>query len=241
MIASGMTAPRPLKILKKKPSSELEQSSGSRKKLKWAKVVDTPLNDERLSVNIQVGGPATIIEINLCHTKSMCHYIRSHHEAMRKVANPRRCIGYLEIPQMYMHRFYVREKDLRIERHVSKMHSIFDAMRCDVENALDMNDQIRIAHRISRAILQYNDTPWLNSRWHLRDMRFFGLEDDLNEDTQKTLHVSSELSPPNNNSTTRCSMEDIQGTRNTVSDEIRYGINNMTLFFLGVALLEIAH
>jgi hypothetical protein len=36
-------------------------------------------------------------------------------------------------------------------------------------------------------------------------------------------------------------MEDIQVTRNTVSDKIRYGINNMTLFFLGVALLEIAH
>src|SRR5690349_14241955 len=55
------------------------------------------------------------------------------------------------------------------------------------------------------------------------------------------MNVSSELSPTNKNSTTRCSMEDIQVTRNTVSDKIRYGINNMTLFFLGVALLEIAH
>ncbi|KAG9198183.1 hypothetical protein G6514_010399 [Epicoccum nigrum] len=134
-----------------------------------------------------------------------------------------------------------KEKDLRIERHVSKLHSIFDAMRCDVEDALDITDQTRLAHRTSRAILQYNDTPWLTSRWRLRDMKYFGLEDDLSEDAQKTLHVSSELSPPKVSSTMRCHMKGVQGTQDTVSDEIRYGINNMILFFLGVALLEIAH
>ena len=72
----------------------------------------------------------------------MCHYVRSHHEAMKEAANTGQCIGYLETPQMYKHRFYVRERDLRIERHVSKLHSIFDAMRCDVpvEDALNITD-----------------------------------------------------------------------------------------------------
>ena len=240
-VSTGTNVLPPAQILKKKPSCELEQSPGSRKRLKWAKVIDASSKDECPPVNIAVGAPATIIKINLCQTKSMCHYIRSHDEAMRETANVKRCIGYLETPQMYKHRFYVRERDLRVERHVSKLHSIFDAMRCDIEDTLDITDQVRLAHRTSRAILQYNNTPWLNSRWRLRDMKFFGLKDDLNEDALKTLHVSSQLSPPKNDSTTRCFMEDIQGTQNTVSDEIRYGINNTTLFFLGVALLEIAH
>ena len=240
-ISVGTIAPHPINVPKKKHSSEIEQSPGSRKRLKWAKVIDASSKDEFIPVKKAVGAPATIIEINLCQTKNMCHYIRSHDEAMRETANVKRCIGYLETPQMYKHRFYVRERDLRIERHVSKLHSIFDSMRCDIEDTLDITDQVRLAHRTSRAILQYNNTPWLNSRWRLRDMKFFGLKDDLNEDALKTLHVSSQLSPPKNDSTTRCFMEDIQGTQNIVSDEIRYGINNMTLFFLGVALLEIAH
>jgi hypothetical protein len=238
---TGTNAPHPAQILKKKPSSELKQSSSSRKRSKRAKVIDASSNDECIPLNSTVGALATTIEINLCQTKNMCHYIRGHHDAMRETANSRRCIGYLETPQMYKHRFYVREKQLRIERHVSKLHSIFDAMRCDVKNSLNMTDQVRLAHRASRAILQYNNTPWLNSRWRLYDMKFFGRKDDLNEDALKTLHVSSQLSPPKSDSTTGCHMEDIQETRDTVSDEIRYGINNVTLFFLGVALLEIAH
>ena len=60
---------------------------------------------------------------------------------------------------MYKHRFYVRERDLRIERHVSKLHSIFDAMRCDIEDAWDITAQARLAHRALRAILQYNHMP----------------------------------------------------------------------------------
>lgn len=173
----------------------------------------------------------------------MCHYVRSHHEAMKEAANTGQCIGYLETPRTNKHRFYVDETNPRIERHVNQLHSIFDAMRCDVpvEDALNITDQVRLAHRTSRANLQYNSTPWLNSRWRLRDMKFFGSKDDLNEHAQKTLHVSSQLSRPKKGLTSTCHMEDTQGTQDTVSDEIHYGISNMPLFFLGVALLEIAH
>ncbi|KAF2998007.1 hypothetical protein E8E13_007355 [Curvularia kusanoi] len=177
-----------ISVLKKKPSSELQQTSGSRKRTKLAKVV-----------------------------------------------------GYLESPQMYKHRFYFQENDLHIQRNVSELHSIFDVMRYDAEDALDIVDQIKLAHRASKAILQYNNTPWLDSRWRLRDLKYFGLKDLLDEDALKTLHVSSQLSSPKDNSTTRCHMEDVQETQDSVSYEVRYGINNMSLFFLGVALLEIAH
>ncbi|KAF3033695.1 hypothetical protein E8E12_004401 [Didymella heteroderae] len=36
-------------------------------------------------------------------------------------------------------------------------------------------------------------------------------------------------------------MDDVKHTVHTVSEQVQYGINNTTLFFLGVALLEIAH
>lgn len=72
----------------------------------------------------------------------MCHYVRSHHEAMKEAANTGQCIGYLETPRTNKHRFYVEETNPRIERHVNQLHSIFDAMRCDVpvEDALNITD-----------------------------------------------------------------------------------------------------
>ena len=110
-----------------------------------------------------------------------------------------------------------------------KSHSTFDAMRCDIEDAWDITAQARLAHRALRAILQYNNMPWLNSRRCLRVVRSFGLEDNLNEDA---------LSSPKNDSTTRSLLKHIQGTQ---SNEIRYSINNVTLSFVGAASLEIAH
>lgn len=180
--------------------------------------------------------PLKLVEVNLCQTKNMCRYIRSH-----AAANAQRCLGYLESPQMYKHIFFFHESDQRATRQVSRLHSVFDVMRYDAEEAMSIEDQLRLAYKTSRAILRYNNTPWLNTRWRLGDIKYFGPPKSLDEDALKTLHVSSQLSSQTEMPPLTCRMEDLQESQDTVSDEIRYGISNVTLFFLGVALLEIAH
>ncbi|UPX11403.1 uncharacterized protein EKO05_0002009 [Ascochyta rabiei] len=242
LLSLEILAPCAVNTLKKKASSELKRSSTSCKKVKQIRAINVPPIDYIVPTSMSSTIPMKIIEVNFSQTKNMCHYIRSHHEAMRAAANTKRCIGFLDSPQMYRHLFYVQEDDQRINRHASKLYSIFDVMRYDAEEALSVEDQLRLAHKTSRAILQYNNTPWLNSRWRLQDIKYFGPNDCLDDDALKTLHVSSQLSSPTQKPGATCHMEDVQQKiQNAVSDEIRYGINNMTLFFLGVALLEIAH
>lgn len=240
-LSLGLLASCPVNVLKKKPSSDLERSIGPCKKLKQTNITDDSSAATVLPIGVPTAVPMRIIEFNLCRTKNMCRYIRNHHETMQQAANAKRCIGYLESPQMYRHHFYFRDNDLSVGRDATKLHSVFDVMRCDVVDAMSIEDQLRLAHKTSRAILQYNDTPWLSNRWRLRDMRYFGPNDALDEYALKTLHVSSQLSSPTDKPTVAYQMEDVQGDQFVVSDEIRYGINNVPLFFLGVALLEIAH
>ncbi|KAF3052262.1 hypothetical protein E8E11_011472 [Didymella keratinophila] len=62
-----------------------------------------------------------------------------------------------------------------------------------------------------------------------------------NTSALKTLHLSSQISAPRVITASTIPMDGIERGTGAISDQIRYGINNTTLFFLGVALLEIAH
>jgi hypothetical protein len=145
---------------------------------------------------------------------------------------------------MYKHKFYLRDKRIAANKpsgvqDINTVLSIFDIMRQDPDDFLQQEDQLRLAHRAALAILQYNDTPWFAARWRLGDLSYFGTHQKFDETTLKTLHLSSQITSPTQNNSGTGAMEGI--TETTVSDEIRYGINNLPLFFLGVALLEIAH
>jgi len=171
----------------------------------------------------------------------MCHYLKRNYGLYTSSA-PKDCLGYLETPcQMYKHKFYLRKRGLNTGAvqvpEQTTVYSIFDTMRHISDNALKPDDQLRLAHKAAVAILQYNDTPWLAERWRLSNMSYFGSRHTFDDTALKTLHLSSQMSQPNAMSNTAV-MEDVQ---TTVSDELKYGINNTPLFFLGVALLEIAH
>lgn len=112
-------------------------------------------------------------------------------------------------------------------------------MQQDPDDVLLVEDQLRLAHKAALAILQYTDTPWMTDRWRLGNMSYFGSTQTLDEAALETLHLSSQLSALNQPKSHAVVMEGV--TETVVSDEIRYGINNLPLFFLGVALLEIAH
>ncbi|XPS72503.1 hypothetical protein M3J09_004668 [Ascochyta lentis] len=229
---------------KKKALPDPSQQPHCRKRAKRVHFADStivPLTDPVMTVEASSIAP---FEVNLCQQKDICHYLRQTTKSSN-AARATHCLGYLETPQTYKHRFYLRQTQAAntapTDSTVTTVYSLFDMMRKDADDIVTIDDQFKLAHKTALAMLQYNKTPWLNERWRLRDINYFGSKDSFDENTLKSLHLSSQISAPHKPTPTAANMEGIQGPAQTVSEEMQYGINNVTLFFLGVALLEIAH
>ncbi|KZM18912.1 hypothetical protein ST47_g9943 [Ascochyta rabiei] len=124
---------------------------------------------------------------------------------------------------------------------VSTIYSLFDMMRKEADDTMETEDQLKLAHKTALAMLQYNDTPWLNERWRLGDLNYFRSKGAFDETAFNSLHLSSQIPAPQRPTPIAANMEGIQGPAKIISEKVQYGINNVTLFFLGVALLEIAY
>lgn len=131
--------------------------------------------------------------------------------------------------------------------------SLHDVIRQPVDETISMINQLNLARRIVTGVLQYHSTPWLDDTWGLQDVWFFGTRTDVSDQALCTLHLAKELAhcpqtPPSscNNSI----MEGIErsdtltncvSTTSVENAMLLYGIRNMTLYNLGVALLEIGY
>ncbi|KAB2571826.1 hypothetical protein DBV05_g9485 [Lasiodiplodia theobromae] len=120
-----------------------------------------------------------------------------------------------------------------------------------IKKAKKRLERLVLAHKLASTILQYYLTPWLSEDWRLRDISFFGnvnepSPDDLVQDLQ-TLHLTTQFPQKNPDpsdpqpvqSTNSAQHLDSIVTKPTY--RYNYGIRNMTLAKLGLALLEIGH
>lgn len=139
--------------LKNKPSSDLHQSS--RKKAKRVHFGDLPVPTAVVPKSL-VQVPTS--EFNLCHEKNICEHLQKNY-CLPGQSTTKRCIGYLETPQMYKHSFYLRDEVAAKSKsggtQVSTINSVFDAMRYDADDALAIEDQLKLAHKTALALLQF--------------------------------------------------------------------------------------
>ncbi|KAE8845897.1 hypothetical protein PTNB73_01878 [Pyrenophora teres f. teres] len=236
-LPAGIYNTSPTNTLKKKASSDLAQPTISRKKAKRVHFGDETAASSVTPSTLATAVSPITIHLNLCLEKSICNYLKRSYRACGG-SPTKNCVGYLETPQLYKHMFFARHKTPNIPEY-NTVYSVFDIMQQEADDALDVQDQLKLAHKAAVAILQYNNTPWLPERWRLNQLGYFGSGTNFDETALKTLHLSSQISTPHQ-SIPPTAMDGIEAA-NQVSDEIRYGINNLPLFFLGVALLEIAH
>jgi hypothetical protein len=246
--------------LKKKASTDLVQVVACKKtKKKHVRFTDITLEPETIcytesSTNdVSAGITKTIAHqtssgINLCQTKNFCHYLKQNVQLCSESLTKHHCVGYLESPHMYRHMFYLQNKELSLSKNPdrrpdrpeeSSVMSVLDLIGQGVDDTLTMVDQLKLAHKTALAILQFNATPWLVQRWRLKDLSYFGNRNTFDEEALKTLHLSSQISSVVKLETV--TMEGVEEVVGAFSEEDYFGINNTTLFFLGVALLELAH
>lgn len=185
--------------------------------------------------------PQQVPTPNLCKSKDLCQDIfkragscYSHKEA---------CIGYLDANGNLRHQLMAAsdKESTAIQtcaRSTSKLASILEPSRT---TSLTVLEQMKLALRIARSMLQYHSTPWWRSSWSLADLSYFDISNELSN-SLATLHIDTKL-PRDRDALT---MEDIHhrvaaAAEDDKDDDSRLfcGIRNVTIYNLGVALLQI--
>ncbi|RYP34645.1 hypothetical protein DL767_004205 [Monosporascus sp. MG133] len=116
-----------------------------------------------------------------------------------------------------------------------------------IDYALSVPQQLRLALIIARGMLQLHDTPRWRHYWTLQDLSYFHNDDNLAE-SLSTLHVSTEL-VTRQNSVANGIPDEIPPSSKEAAPlcdgvkeaQLTYGIRNITVYSLGVALLEIGY
>jgi hypothetical protein len=100
---------------------------------------------------------------------------------------------------------------------------------------LQILQQIILAQKLAEAVLQYHSTPWLPQTWTLQDVAYFKdtTQSDKKDisDALQSLHLSNHFLDQ--------ARLDAKANERSVDLKHTYGIRNLTLAKLGVALLEI--
>jgi hypothetical protein len=192
--------------------------------------------------------PLTTV-IDLCQSRNVCHHLKHHTNSCRD-SQSNQCVGYLDSRNQFRHLFYCpspRSTLTNLEGSDSSRRflSLEDVMRQTPSDTLDLADQLKLAIKLTKGVLQFHSTPWLEEGWRIQDLAFFEHRNQLSEVDFDTLHLTSELSNRNPKETPPLTvMEGVESTSlaSLIPFEdpaIDLGINNLTLFNLGAALLQI--
>lgn len=159
-----------------------------------------------------------------------------------------KCLGYLETPDLFKLFFY--DGGPRTPAAIRAHNPLDDgtiSLRELIQD-LSMSKQLELAHKLATAVLQYHSTPWLADDWDVRDLSVFGSRQPGVEPALqdfRTLHVSAQFSE--GTTAPIQAMEGIEShhgpTRLATTEDVQilYGIGNMSLASLGLALLGIGY
>ncbi|PVH91505.1 hypothetical protein DM02DRAFT_663933 [Periconia macrospinosa] len=163
-----------------------------------------------------------------CHLNSFCFTAGSNNS----------CLGYLETneqPKNFKFIFYDAGKLRRFKIAQEPANKMFRPVG-SILAKLQILHHLEMARRLATEMLRYHPTAWLCPDWSVNDISCFGNVDhtsneDINEALQ-TLHLSTRFSPQSSTHVLRKPHDENQL-------KYLYGIRNLTLAKLGVALLEI--
>jgi hypothetical protein len=208
----------------------------AKKRVRFHSEMDGNEKDATAHSQKRVDVPAQEIT-GLCHSTldlrtangGLCgHFFETR---LKQLANSAEsCLGYLEIERLCKLVFY----NAGDPSHNPDDHTLKGVIHLKkVLAGLDMVRQLRLALKVSKAVLSFHTTPWLPPNWQLQDLAFFGEAhrdlDSVFEDL-RTLHFTAEIPRGSQRK------NDVSATEH---ERNNYNIRNLTLANLGIALLEI--
>jgi hypothetical protein len=121
------------------------------------------------------------------------------------------------------------------------------------DGAVSVVQQYKLALKLTQAVLQFQSTPWFQDKWNMQQLLVLPEADDSTDELRlyinskltgakpKPSHPEPILGPKTQQTTVLASRAKAPLAEAHLTEAQRRGVDNMTLFCLGVALLEIAH
>lgn len=178
----------------------------------------------------------SFVTLDLRATDSICGHLSRSCSSTPGYADS--CLGYLEyLEATFSSRLIFYNASKSSVAHKTQPTADVGALPIiSLLSSLRTFHQLTLAHHLAVATLQYQSTSWLAPDWGLQDISYFDKStirtpDELSEQLQ-SLHLSTQF--PGTNSSDVCGVAQEQ---KGLKDD--YGIRNLPLAKLGVALLEI--
>jgi hypothetical protein len=178
--------------------------------------------------------------VDLAAIASNCTYLEE--KASTLGATQIVAVGTFKSPEMPNKIFHLSVRNSDQKRQGSA--SLEQYLQSEQSEVLTSVHPFKVAIKLAKAVLQFHSTVWLNENWRLADLRVLVDQSEGPWDSDDMeIFLNSRLFA------TEDGISAIPSKTSSVDDTGRYqfrtedyfGINNMTLFCLGVALLEIGH
>ncbi|KAK7397802.1 hypothetical protein QQX98_012826 [Neonectria punicea] len=184
----------------------------------------------------------TAANVDLIRIDNNCNYLRSKFGTLNPLDN---VSVFLSSIQKCGYMFHLKES--KYERPLdfdgkSLSFSLQNLLKMrEVELTLDV--QAKMALEIALAVLQFHSTPWLSETWKTSDLFLYGHMPQEPQEPRLFLHSSLSKRCETLEPETGAGQEHTTDPTNSYMFPMAdyYGINNMTLFSLAVALLEVGH
>lgn len=184
--------------------------------------------------------------MNLSAIENACAYLESRvSQRSQNDQKDAKYLAYLYEQPSCQHSFYLAAEEGPLSRKsIGNRKTLQDIIQSNCQTSLSMPNQLRTAIQLIYTVLQFHSTPWLRESWNTADILVGNMERIHSENIDLFLRSGffSQISE-NFCADLAASLWDRKGKgRQTVFEpKHTYDINNMTLFSLGVALLEIGH
>ncbi|KXH30991.1 hypothetical protein CNYM01_11381 [Colletotrichum nymphaeae SA-01] len=188
--------------------------------------------------------------VNLC-SKGLCPALSSVFNFASEGVCSNQCLGYIDSSSQDPFRHSIYPGSVDSHNHImttsQALTSMSDVLMTPAETTLSIIDQLKLARDLVSAVLKFYSTPWLREYFTLRDLSFFQMSGDFSR-CLRTLHLGFDFVQSSAASLPR-SMEGIEATAMPDSNDevetaaerakLEYGIRNLTLWSLGITLLQI--
>ncbi|KAI0140403.1 hypothetical protein BJ166DRAFT_542961 [Pestalotiopsis sp. NC0098] len=223
---SSCDVPRPTKRLKAKEADEISQAST----LTASATTTTDPTPNSLSSHL-----------DLSQSEDVCGTIS---QKASTLTLPSASVLYIDHTTGFRHVLgHGTDTGSSLEPSNQNSFPLLTVLQQPVTNSLSIPDQLQLALTLARGMLLFNPSPWWRSYWSLENVYYFPSNND-DADLAKslqTLHLSAEIDP-------RQAMRDESYMSGRLSPaepqdageaQLLYGIRNLALYSLGVALLQI--
>jgi hypothetical protein len=188
-------------------------------------------------------GPAPTLD--LAAVSEVCQFLRKKCDFKGKAKAYSACIALLRHSEEARYIFYLSSRSHPITRFAQEKPlppvSLIDYLRDQFQDTVSVVQQYKLALKLTRAVLHFNSTPWFEEEWSIGQLLVIQGRDDVPEDIP--LYFNSRLATiqPEKYRQQMVSGSMPRSSKMPLPAAQRRGVDNVTLFCLGTALLEIAH